>query len=128
MIHYKTPRIEKEFNELPLRNKRLYILIQAASQYSEFEFKKEITITDLYRSPEENAKLYPLGEPINKPHTLWEGADLRSIIYSAPQIYKMVTFLNMWTSFDGKRITAFCHTVPGGAPHFHVQTNKEGKI
>lgn len=124
MIHFKTPRIEGEFHELPLRNKRLYTLIQVASQYSEFEFRKEITITDLHRTPEENAKLYvPNPEPINKPHTIWEGADLRSSIYTPQEIYKFVAFLNCFTGFGGKRVTAFCHSIPGGAPHFHVQTN-----
>lgn len=126
MIHFKTPRIEKEFHELPLQNKRLYVLIQAASQYSEFEFKKEITITDLYRTPEENKNLYaPGAEPVNRPHTLWEGADLRSIIYSPSQIERFVTFLNMWSGYDGKRVTALFHLVPGGSPHFHLQTNKD---
>ncbi len=126
MIHFKTPRIEREFNELPLRNKRLLILLQMASQYSEFEFRKEITITDLYRTPEENAKIYASStEPVNRPHTLWEGADLRSSIYKPNEIYKFVNFLNLFTSYGGKRITAFCHTVPGGAPHFHLQTSKE---
>jgi hypothetical protein len=124
MIRFKTPRIEAEFRELPSKNKRLFVLATAAGHYSMFEFKKEITITSLYRTPEENAELYsPNKEPFNKPHTLWEAIDLRSTIYTESELKKLLHFLNLWTAFDGKRSTAFCHTVLGGAQHFHVQTN-----
>jgi len=124
MIQFKTPRIEVEFKELFNRNRRLYQLILVAGQYSEFEFRKEVTITSLYRTPEENAALYaPNVEPISKPHTIWQAVDLRSVIYSAPEIYKFVQFLNLWTVFDGKKLTAFCHSIPGGSQHFHVQCN-----
>jgi len=91
----------------------------------EQEFNKNLVITCLYRSPEENAALYKGAiEPKWRPHTLWCGADLRSSIYTQDEIQKLLSFLNHFTVFSGQRKCASYHAIAGNVHHFHVQCEK----
>ncbi len=118
----KTPRIEHELGQLDVQNPRLLRVLQALEAYAMLEFNKDIVLTCLYRSPEENAAQ---GGIANSPHLSWEAADLRSSTFTGPEIDRMLGFLN-WFSFRNGKKTAICHAVAGGAAHFHLQVAKAG--
>ena len=107
------------------KNSKLKAILENASLFVEQEFNKNLVITCLYRSPEENAALYKGAiEPKWRPHTLWCGADLRSSIYTQDEIKKLLSFLNHFTVFSGQRKCASYHAIAGNVHHFHVQCEK----
>ncbi len=121
MIQFKTPRIADEWLLLGLKNDRLKGVLLALEQFVEIEFRKDVVITCLLRTQQENSAC---GGIIMSPHLSWQAADLRSSIYTEAEINRMVTFLNQFTYRDGKK-TALYHRVVGGAPHFHVQCRSD---
>ena len=124
-IQFKTPRIEQEYNQLPLQNKKLYRIINLAAEYMDLEFGKPVMLTEVYRTPEENAALYKESvQPVWRPHTMWMGVDIRSSIYTDFEIQKLLEYLNLFTVFKGQRKTASYHKITGNALHFHVQADK----
>ena len=120
MLLAKDKRIEKELAELQVQNARLNKILQLASLYCEVEFKKDTTVTCIYRSPEENTAV---GGIPNSPHLNWEAADLRAVTLTPEQREKLVKTLNNITFRNGKN-TSLCHAVDGGALHFHIQVAK----
>lgn len=120
MIRFKDPSVEKEFNQLPVHNKRLYKALLMLEQYLDLEIKKDLILTEIYRDPTENAKQ---GGIPNSPHMNWEAADLRSFIYTEEEIAKITAFLNQLTFRNGKE-TCVYHAVKNGAPHLHIQVAK----
>lgn len=123
-MQFKTPRIREEFIDLTMKNDNLFKILTHADQYSQQEFKKEVVLTCIYRTPEENAALYASSvEPAWRPHTAWCGADLRSTIYTDAEIQKLLSFLNHFTVYGGQRRCASYHTIAGNVFHFHVQSN-----
>jgi hypothetical protein len=122
---FKTDRISKEWEELKTLNPRLRNILGQLTDYVDHEFKKQVVITCIYRSPEENAELYKDSvEPAWRPHTLHCGADLRSSIYTPAEITKMLSFLNHFTVWKGQRKCAAFHAITGNVLHFHVQVDK----
>ena len=57
IVEYKTDQEREEFHSEKL-NKRLRDIVLLLAYYSWTQFGKRILITEVYRSPEENAKLY----------------------------------------------------------------------
>jgi hypothetical protein len=124
MIQFKTPRIEQEFSDLQTKNPKLVCIINALAALCRYEFRKEITITDIYRSEDEYKALYAYNlsaMPTDRPHSSWLACDLRSSDFTDAEIRKMLTFLNMFTYVSGKPVS-FYHAIPGNAYHFHVQS------
>lgn len=129
MLQFKTTRIEHEFAQLAEKNPRLRGIIQLAAGFAELEFKKDVVLTSIYRSPEENADLYkatPGGPPAWTPHTQWQGVDLRSSIYTDAEIQRLLAFFNLFTVFGGKRRCASYHAIAGNVAHFHAQAGSAG--
>lgn len=122
---FKTKKIESEYNELPVRNGRLFQVLRALEIYCRIEFNKDLVITHIYRTPEEHKQLYAMTKnpPTSSPHQFWEGVDLRSSTFTQPEIDKMVGFLNCFTFRNGKK-TAIYHAIAGNVPHFHIQVAK----
>jgi len=123
MITGKDARVQGELDQLPLHNARLVKVLTMVTLYCELEFKKDVVVTCVRRTPEENAAQ---GGIPNSPHTVWNAADLRSSTFSSTEIQKVVTFLNCLTYRAGKN-TAMAHQVPGGVMHFHIQCLKENE-
>lgn len=121
-MQFKTPRIEAEYATLAMRNFRLYNLLERASTFVEEAFGKPLILTCIYRSEEENKALYaPKPQPEWRPHTKWEGVDLRSSIYTEAEIEKLLNHLNMNTVYGGRRKCAVYHKISGNAYHLHIQ-------
>jgi hypothetical protein len=126
MILFKTPRLEAEFNQLPIQNPRLGRLLKLGSEFMDIEFGKNIVVTEIFRTPEENAALYKAAgkEPDWRPHTMWMAADLRSSVFSQREIERLAAFFNQFTVFSGQRKCATYHAIKGNVEHFHIQVNK----
>lgn len=121
----KTNRIAEEFQTLDVKNKRLKQLIMLTDQFSKLEFGKEIVVTEIYRTVEEQKELYkhtpPDRRPKVSPHQLWHSVDLRSWIYTDREIERLLEFLNCFRYLEGQRKVAVYHKIRMGAAHFHVQ-------
>jgi hypothetical protein len=122
MILYKDKKVEADYDQLALRNPRLSEVIVALCIFAKLEFNKDIVLTCIHRTPEENKAV---GGIENSPHLNWEAADLRSSTFTQPEIKRMLAFLNCFT-FRNNKQTAICHEVAGGAAHFHLQVARNG--
>lgn len=125
-ILFKTDNEREEWLVLATSgNRTLAKLLLWLADYCSLEFNKDLTITELYRTPEETQALYaatpPELRPSWKPHENWLAADLRSSVFTQPEIEKLLHVANMVTAFKGQRKTAIYHTIRGNTSHFHVQ-------
>lgn len=128
MLQFKTKRIESEYNELPVHNAKLKTLLDLAVQFVQLEFGKDVVVTEIYRSPEEYKALYaadPTRIPKSPPHTAWQAFDLRSSIYTADEIERLLQFFKCFRFYKGMRSVALYHKIAGNAFHFHVQYGKD---
>lgn len=124
MIKFKTDRIKDEFEKaLFIKNPKLFKLLDTAAQFVELEFKKDIVLTEIYRSEEEYKALYAKAGAVPKsmPHAKWQSADLRSSIYTPREIERLLAFFNQFTFYGGQRKVAIYHAISGNVMHFHVQ-------
>lgn len=121
MLAFKTNRIRDEYAQLPAKNPKLFDLVVDLASFVE-KYGQDLTLTSILRTPEEQAALYPPGKaPVASAHLTWEAVDIRSLVFKKQEIDEICAYLNgRYKNANGKTI-AFCHTVPGGAPHFHIQ-------
>jgi len=124
-INFKSNRIRDEYTQLMGKNPKLFDIVTTLANHVKDKYEEDLTITCIYRSPEENEELYkntPIDKrPKNKPHTLWGALDIRSADFSLPEIKELENFINKrWPKLNGSK-TAIYHVVDGGAPHFHIQ-------
>lgn len=124
-IAFKTSRIREEYVQLMGKNPKLFNIITTLATHVEDKYGKDLTLTCIYRSPEENSELYkntPAEKrPKNMPHTLWGAVDTRSHDFKPDELLELVEFINKKWPKPSKSLTAIYHTIPGGAPHFHIQ-------
>ena len=123
MISFKTENEREEWAKLPEKNPKLMDLLIDVGDFTMAMYNKPIVITSLYRDPAEQAALYAKAEKkvVNSPHSFWLAADLRSSTFSKEEIDRICEYVNgRYKNANGKTV-AFCHTVPGQAPHFHIQ-------
>lgn len=121
-LAFKTNRIRDEWVELATKNHALSELIIDLADYVK-QFKQDLTLTSILRTPEEQAALYvnATSKVEKSAHLTWEAVDLRSLVFTKDEIKDICAYLNgKYKNANGK-VVAFCHTVAGGAPHFHVQ-------
>lgn len=125
MIGFKTPRQEADFNELKNKNLRLYEFVILLTKFVNLELKKEVVLTDVFRSKEEFDALYaatpPEKRPASSPHCLWNAVDIRSSIYTPAEITRIVSFANQFKYKDGSKPVALYHTISGNVAHMHFQ-------
>jgi hypothetical protein len=130
-VKFKTNRIAKEFKELYNKNNDLHELAVDLSHFIKSTFNKELVITMIYRTDQEQDDIYK-NDPKYKvkkfksPHQFWQAIDVRSSIFDKLEISKIEDYLNKkHNSTNYYSWTARCHTVPGQAYHFHLQFVKK---
>lgn len=124
MIKFKTKRIAKEFND-PKMSSDLLSLVYILNEFCQLELKKDITLTDLYRTQEEQDAIYKDIPNYNKKsvHQYWRGVDIRSRDFTIEEIEKIAQFMNLIT-YDVKHKTCIYHKVKGNVYHLHIQSKK----
>lgn len=125
-MKFKTTYEQAEWDQLKATNPRLVAIVGLLDQYCLMEFKKEITLTEVFRTKAEDDALYaptPVEQRPNNPspHCSWRAVDIRSKDFTEAQIKKMVSFLNHITVWGGKKNCAMYHAIAGGAYHIHLQ-------
>lgn len=124
-MKFKTPREEKECAQLPQKNPKLQMLLINIDAYAIANFSKEITITRIYCTKEEEDALYVEDmskRPKISPHEVWEAADLRSSVFTEDEINNLVNYCNEgWKYHDGSHPVALYHMIAGNTYHFHIQ-------
>lgn len=138
MLHAKndSKRLKDELKELKNKNKPLLDLLVDLYHWVDNNFKKDVIITMIYRTQEEQDKIYKGlkrsdgreydKRPWRSPHQFWVAADIRSKIYSSSEIEKIENYLNnKYNSSNYFKWTAKNHKVGNGAFHFHIQYSKK---
>lgn len=126
MIGWKTDRIRDEWKSDKISSK-LKKIIEAGSIFSEIEFKKDLVITDLLRTQEEQDFIYRNNEQYqNKAwqsvHQFGRGCDLRVTTFTENEIKRLTDFFNQFI-YDPNRLmkyTCLVHDVGSGI-HCHIQ-------
>lgn len=126
-IKFKTDRVCNEFEELQDKNYYLEDLINDVAQYCKKEFDKNITITMIYRTDEEQDNIYKDNEryqfkKFKSPHQFWQAVDLRSRDFTEEEITQLVDYINKKYNVQNYyKWTAKNHEVNGHGEHFHIQ-------
>jgi hypothetical protein len=123
-------RLKEEFNELAIKNVYLSRLIVDAQNYCYTNFQKNIVITMIYRTQEEQDSIYKDDarykvKKFKSPHQFFHASDLRSSTFTPEEIKKLVDYLNLtYDENNYYKFTAMCHDV-GLGEHFHIQFAKK---
>lgn len=124
-MKFKTMKIEKEYSKLSTYNPKMQSLLVMLDAWTRAQYNKEITLTHLFRTDQEQIDLYaqtPAAErPAKSPHQTWEAVDLRSTDWSKKQQDAMCELLNKSNTNPGGKKTAFVHAIAGNVEHFHIQ-------
>ena len=123
MINFKTSAERDQYVELATKNPKLSELLIDLDDMIGRNYKKNMVITSIYRSPEEQAALYAKSahKVPNSPHMTYEAVDLRSWTFTDVERDEIISYLNKrYTNPDGRRVS-MCHAITGGAIHFHIQ-------
>lgn len=131
-MKFKTPRIESESHKLKVYSKDLYDILLTLDKKCQIDYGLEITLTHIFRTPEEHDALYKetasAVRPISSPHMFWRAADIRSRGFNEKQIKELVEYLNFThRDTNAYKKTALYHKIAGGAFHFHVQYKPRDK-
>ena len=119
-------RLQEEWGELGSRNVALKNLVFDVASYVWSKYEKNIIITMIYRTDEEQDAIYADDERYQKkkfksPHQFMQAVDLRSKVFTNEEIDDIVNHIN--EKFDDSNWynwTAKCHDV-GLGDHFHIQ-------
>lgn len=123
MIKFKTPRIELEYQS-DLLDPKLKSLIKVLSVFSRHQFNKNIVLTDIYRTQDEQDDLYKDStdyqkHPWKSVHQFWRGVDVRTTSYDSNEKVEILEFMNKFT-YSNDRKTLIFHNA-GHGEHFHMQ-------
>ncbi len=133
MLHAKnnSKSIKDELRKLKKENKPLLMLLVDLYHYVEDNFHKDLYVTMIYRSQEQQDDIYKGYErsdgrkydesPWKSPHQFWHAVDLRSSNLNDAEIKDIEEYLN--DKYEDKNYykwTAKNHTV-GLGEHFHIQ-------
>lgn len=127
IIFKDSDRLPEEWNELHQRNSPLRNLIIDLRDHVWIKYRKNITITMIYRTDEEQDRFYANNEKYQKkkfksPHQFYQAVDLRSSDFTDEEIQELVVYINVRYNDDNYYgWTADCHEVSGNGMHFHIQ-------
>lgn len=119
-VKFKTKELQNQFNELEKKNKPLHMIISAIDKTRKEHFNKEITLTEIYRTQEEQEKIYGKSASIS-PHQLWDAVDIRTRDMSDDEIRNIMKSVKL--VFNGMNVyhtTVIFHDI-GLGPHLHIQ-------
>jgi hypothetical protein len=122
-ISFKTDREKGEWEILKIKNKLLVKITEYLSKLSKEKANKEIIITSIFRTLEEQKKIY--GVNVFSVHVLWRALDVRSFIYTEEQIKYFVEEINKKFMYDPTRTylkVCLYHSVNHNGWHLHLQT------
>ena len=122
MIKFKTEREKLEYPLLQKNNIKLFFILNDVATYVANKFKKDIVVTEIFRTEEENLAIY--GYQKSNVHMYWRGVDLRSSTFTPEEIEDVVAYVNKKYPYDKKEThkTALYHMVDNNSYHFHLQT------
>lgn len=119
-------RLNEELKTLQTKNKPLYDLLFNLADWVKDQFKKELVVTGIFRTDEEQAQIYKNDarykiKPFTSPHQYWQAFDLRDSTFTKNETGKIVKYLNdTYNPTNQLKFTAMDHSVGLGF-HFHVQ-------
>jgi len=115
-------RITSDYADLSNHNGPLRELIVDVSEYVFSEYKKNITITMIYRTQAEQEGIYGVGYAKKSPHQFWQAIDLRSKVFTTEEIDDIVEYINNgYNKSNYYKWSAKNHEVNGHGTHFHIQ-------
>lgn len=129
MLYVKngSERLKKELIELKTKNPELLKLLVDLYHWVDSTYKKDVIITMIFRTDEEQAQLYKddpkyQAKPFKSPHQFWAGCDLRSSLYTEAEIAGIENYLNKkHNPINYHAWTARNHKIIGSVEHFHLQ-------
>lgn len=125
-MRFKTERIEKEWNDKRL-DFGLRIIALTVDWYCTENFGRDIQLTDIYRTQEEQDRYYK-DDPNYKiqkwysTHQFWRAIDVGVNKYSESQRQELCNYINKHFNYKGSHNTCVYHNV-GKGWHFHLQTD-----
>jgi hypothetical protein len=130
-MKFKTARIAKEWKSDDL-DKRLRHRIECLDSFTMGEWGEEITLTDIYRTQEEQENIYGKDTKKKSVHQFWRGVDVRVRDFDEYQIDKMEDMLKLFT-YDPARPykkSVIRHNIKNSqgvvmGDHFHIQVYPE---
>lgn len=128
MLHAKndSQRIKDELIKLKIENRGLFDLILDLYHCAELLFDKDVIMTMIYRTQEEQESIYGKGTKKKSPHQFYHAIDIRSRIYSQDEIDQMVNYINTKYNEDNYyKWTTKVHEVGNHGIHFHIQFVKK---
>lgn len=124
MLQFKSTRIRDEYATLSFKNQKLFTLLIDLINFVEDNYKKDVMLTSILRTKEENDALYattPIDKrPKSAPHTTWEAVDIRSSIYTKDEIRGILEHLNTKFKNANGKPSALYHMINGNVTHFHL--------
>jgi len=120
-------RLKDEWKTLSKRNPALHSIIVHLAGYSGLTLGREIVITQIYRTEEEQKEIYGPHCSKTSPHQHWCAVDLRCRDYSLDERAHLERTLRVYDHFNkfkhlpSASRTVLIHKVNNGGIHFHVQ-------
>jgi hypothetical protein len=119
-------RLKEELKGLLKSNKYLHDILYDVAGFCKEKFDKEVVVTEILRTQEEQDKYYAKDEAYQKkkktsPHQLGHALDLRDWTFTKDQIKEIVEYVNgKFNKTNSYAWTALDHNV-GQGYHFHIQ-------
>jgi hypothetical protein len=121
------PRLVDEYSRLKVLNPAICRLLTTLSEHAQKNWHKDICITSILRTQEEEDKIYaykPGHKHKTSAHMVYAAVDIRSRGLEL-HIKEMLAKLNSYNHTNLNKTldhqTAIFHEVPGWGPHFHIQ-------
>lgn len=143
-MNFKYSYLKQEFHKNIFPNLRA--LLFELDHFSKEKFNKEIYITQLLRSQDEQNELYEYKikagfytvidgwiyysldkeHPTYSVHQVGRGADLRSSIYTSEEIEEICKYVNEYFPYWHGKPACVYHKIYGNVYHFHFQVIPTG--
>jgi hypothetical protein len=129
MLTFKHAGDKPQFETLRSKNPALAQLMEDLAVYVMDRFKKQVHITQIFRSQAEQEAIYGKGTKKKSPHMRWMAVDLRDWIYTEAEKAVIVEWLKKtcdstnrlnYIHAAGSR-TVWVHQVGKHGMHFHIQ-------
>jgi hypothetical protein len=133
MLIPKTNRIRREFEDLKKRNGPLAALMLDLADFVNGAFQKDVVMTMIYRSQEEQWQLYEKTDgkrtKRTSPHMYWDAVDIRERVFTHQEKQAIKKFLRKHYDATNKLAvmksahsrTVLLHAIKGNVMHFHIQ-------